>query len=78
VRRRVGWQAPANPIAFRLSLDLQAGGGRDRRRWPSVDGGDDLAAVDALQVDGAPWSAMRKEMTDDNISFVPAGMPVLG
>ena len=43
-----------------------------------MDGADDLAAIDALEVDGAPRGAMRKEMTDDNISSVPAGMPVLG
>ena len=28
-------------------------------------GADDLAAVDALQINGAPRGAMRKEMTDD-------------
>jgi hypothetical protein len=43
-----------------------------------MDGADDLAAIDALEVDGAPRGAMRKEMTDGNISSVPAGMPVLG
>jgi len=30
-----------------------------------MDGADDLAAVDALQIHGAPRGAMRKEMTDD-------------
>jgi len=43
-----------------------------------VDGADDLAAVDALEVDAAPRGAMRKEMTESNISSVLAGMPALG
>jgi len=43
-----------------------------------MDGLDDLGAVDALQVDAAPRGAMRKEMNDDNISSVLAGMPALG
>jgi hypothetical protein len=43
-----------------------------------MDGVDDLARVDPLEVDGAPRGAMRKEMTDDNISSVLAGMLVLG
>ena len=41
----------ADPVALLLSPSLEAGVGGDRRRWPSVDGADDLAAVDALQVD---------------------------
>ena len=48
-----------------LSPHLETGAGGDRRRRPAVDGADDLAAVYALQVDGAPRGAMRKEMTDD-------------
>ena len=36
---------------FVLPTDHEAGAGRNRRRWPTVDGADDLAAVDALQVD---------------------------
>jgi hypothetical protein len=36
---------------FELSPHHEAGAGGDCRRWPSVDGADDLAAVDALQVD---------------------------
>ena len=55
-----------------LSAQLPAGVGGDRRRGPSVDGADDCAAVDALQVDGAPRGAMRKEMTDD-IHLIRAG-----
>jgi len=43
-----------------------------------VDRADDLLGVDPLQVGGAPRGAMRKEMTDDYISSVPAGMPDLG
>jgi hypothetical protein len=31
-----------------------------------------------LEVDPAPRGAMRKEMTDDNISSVLAGRPALG
>ena len=34
-------------------------------RWSAVNGVDDLAAVDPLEIDGAPRGAMRKEMTDD-------------
>jgi hypothetical protein len=30
---------------------LEAGAGGDGRRWPSVDGADDLAGIDALEVD---------------------------
>jgi hypothetical protein len=54
------------------------------RRWPtsSAPGGrardDDLLGVDALQIDAAPRGAMRKEMTDNNISSVSAGMPTPG
>jgi hypothetical protein len=43
-----------------------------------VDGVDDLGVVDALEVDPAPRGAMRKEMKDDNISSVLAGMPAPG
>jgi hypothetical protein len=43
-----------------------------------VDRLDDLGGVDALQVDPAPRGAMRKEMKDDNISSVLAGMPASG
>jgi hypothetical protein len=39
---------------------------------------DDDRDEDALQLDPAPRGAMRKEMTDDNISSVLAGMPALG
>jgi hypothetical protein len=34
-----------------LAPQLESGVGGDRRRWPSVDGADDFAAVDALEVD---------------------------
>jgi len=40
----------ADPVAFDLSSHLGPGGGRDRRRGPSVDSAGDLAAIDALQV----------------------------
>jgi hypothetical protein len=43
-----------------------------------VDGVDDLGVVDALQLDPAPRGAVRKEMTDDNISSVSTGMPAPG
>ena len=39
------------PGCTSLSPQLKAGGGGDGRRWPSVDGADDLAAVYALQID---------------------------
>jgi len=48
-----------------LELQSEAGAGVHHRRAPRVDGGDDLLGVDALEVDGAPRGAMRKEMTDD-------------
>jgi hypothetical protein len=35
----------------------------------------DLLRGVALQIGGAPRGATRTEMTDDNISSVPAGMP---
>jgi hypothetical protein len=41
----------ANPVAFGLTPDLEASARGDRRRRPSVDRVDDLAAVDALEVD---------------------------
>jgi hypothetical protein len=50
----------------------------DHGRAAGMDGFDDLGVVNALQIDPAPRGAMRKEMTDDNISSVPAGMPALG
>jgi hypothetical protein len=43
-----------------------------------VDRFDDFGVVDALQIDPAPRGAMRKEMKDDNISSVLAGMPASG
>jgi hypothetical protein len=43
-----------------------------------MDGFDDLVRVDALQEDPAPRGAMRKEMTDNNVSSVSAGMPAPG
>jgi hypothetical protein len=43
-----------------------------------MDRADDLLDTDPLQVNSAPRGAMRKEMTDDNVSSVPAGMPALG
>jgi hypothetical protein len=49
--RRAGRDRPAPTRRVGLSPHLEAGRGGDRRRWPSVDGADDLAAVDALQVD---------------------------
>jgi hypothetical protein len=50
----------------------------DHRGAAGVDSVDDLGVVDALEVDPAPRGAMRKEMKDDNISSVLAGMPALG
>jgi hypothetical protein len=52
--------------------------GRDHGGRPLVHGVDDLGVVDPAQVDPAPRGAMRKEMTDINISSVLAGMPALG
>jgi len=51
VWRRVG-PARAGPARshFEVSSHLETGGGGDRRRRPPVDGADDLAAVDALEV----------------------------
>jgi hypothetical protein len=43
-----------------------------------VDRVHDLSSVDSLKVNPAPRGAMRKEMTDSNISSVLAGMPALG
>ena len=43
-----------------------------------MDGVDDFGVVDSLEVDTAPRGAMRKEMTESNISSVLAGMPALG
>jgi hypothetical protein len=43
-----------------------------------MDGFDDLGVVDPLEIDPAPRGAMRKEMTDESISSVLAGMPALG
>src|ERR1700748_3099125 len=60
----------ADPMAFDLSSHLEPGGGGDRRRGPSVDGADDLAAIDALQVDGGdadvgmpkwPWDDYERD-----------------
>ena len=68
--------APAVPAAG--WSELESGGGGHHRCASGVDSGDDLFGVDALQVDAAPRGAMRKEMTDDNISSVSAGMPTPG
>jgi hypothetical protein len=56
----------------------EAGAGGHHRRAAHAHGRDDLLRVDALEVDPAPRGAMRKEMTDDNISSVLAGRPALG
>lgn len=48
---RVGRNEPADPMLAALPPYPQASVGGDRRRRPSVDGADDLAAVDALEVD---------------------------
>ena len=47
---RPAW-ARADPMAFDLSSHLEPGGAGDRPRGPSMDGADDLAAIDAPQVD---------------------------
>jgi hypothetical protein len=52
--------------------------GRHHRRSTGVDGVDDFAWVDPLQVGPGPRGAMRKERTDKSISSVLAGMPALG
>src|SRR4051794_26932254 len=56
----------------------ERGAHRDHRRAAGMDGVDDLGVVDALEVDPAPRGAMRKEMTDRNISSASAGMPAPG
>lgn len=68
----------ADPPASDLEHRSETGGGWDHGCWARVDGVDDLGAIDPVQVDSAPRGAMREEMTDDKISSVPAGMPVLG
>jgi len=65
-------------LVFDLEHHFETGADRDHRRAARMDGADDLGVVDALQVDPAPRGAMRKEMTENNISSVPAGMPALG
>ncbi len=49
-------------VGPRLSLQVQAGGGGDRRRWSSVNDADDLAAVDALQVDAGDPEVRMPEL----------------
>jgi hypothetical protein len=56
----------ADPMAFDLSSHLEPGGGGDRRRWPSVDGADDLAAIDALQVDAGDAKVGVPKLTLDD------------
>ena len=79
------WRSPLagrgtrrSPTRRRLWLRPKAGGRGDHRRPAVVDRVDDLARIYPLEVDSAPRGAMRKEMRDENISSVPAGMPVLG
>ena len=56
----------ADPMAFDLSSYLEPGGGGDRRRGPSVDGADDLAAIDALQVDAGDAKVGMPKLTLDD------------
>ena len=69
---------PPRPRGFPTGSEFEPGAGVHHRCAPGVDRADDLLGVDPLQVGGAPRGAMRKEMTDDYISSVPAGMPDLG
>jgi hypothetical protein len=50
-RVRPGRRRRAGPARLDLSPDLETSVGGDRWGRPSVDGADDLAAVDALQID---------------------------
>ena len=49
-----------------------------RRSSPGVRGDASRDPRDMAKAGSAPRGAKRKEMTDINISSVPAGMPVLG
>jgi hypothetical protein len=64
--RHAGPTVSARRVGPRLSLEVQAGGGGDRRRWSSVNGGDDLAAVDALQVDAGDPEVRMPELALDH------------
>jgi len=58
---------------FDLSPHLEAGAGGDCRRGPSMDGADDLAAVDALEVDAGDAEVGVSELTlyhDQRNAFV--------
>jgi hypothetical protein len=65
-------------LACCLRDGAEASGGRDHWRASRMDGVDDLGVVDPLEINPAPRGAMRKEMTDESISSVLAGMPALG
>jgi hypothetical protein len=58
----------AGPTWSRLELSphLEAGTGGNRRRWPPVNGADDLAAVDALQVDARDGKVGVPKLPLDN------------
>src|SRR5205807_6564892 len=60
--------ANAEPTRSRsdLSPHLETGAGGDRRRRPSVDGADDLAAVYALQVDARDAEVRVSELPLDH------------
>jgi hypothetical protein len=72
------WALAYGELRLGSSPRVQGGGCWDHWCAAGADGVDDLGVVDALEVDPAPRGAMRKEMTDDNISSVLAGMPALG
>jgi len=74
---RAARKSPASPPPVAASVREPAIDG-DHGRAAGADGVDDLGVVDALQIDPAPRGAMRKEMTDGNISSVLAGMPAPG
>ena len=63
---RAGRQVPVDPTALPLSRQAKPSGGGDRRRWPSVDGADDLAAVDALQIDAGDAEVGMPELPLDH------------
>jgi len=58
----------AGPTWSRLELSphLEAGTGGNRRRWPPVNGADDLAAVDALKVDARDGKVGVPKLPLDN------------
>jgi len=62
----------AEPAAFDLSSHLEPGGGGDRRRGPPVDGADDLAAIDPLQIDAGDAKVGMPKLTLDDYGGTPS------